>query len=97
MLATCSTNEAAIWSMKQDQPVMILDEPSPDSTLQSIFSTKIAKKGGNFVACIGSEDVTLYQVNAGASTPQKKHQGNQQTVKTCDCRVSLGGHTSANA
>ena len=73
---------------------MILDEPSPDSTLQSIFSMKIAKKSGSFVACIGSEDVTLFQVGEGAKAQKKQ---GQQTVKTVDCRISLGGHTSANA
>lgn len=32
-VATCSIDEAALWSVKHDQPLVILDEPSTDRSL----------------------------------------------------------------
>jgi len=77
-IVTCSDDEAAIWSTKHDQPVMLLDEPSSDHTLQLISSTKLRNK--TLIACLSSAEISLYTYEKGQT----------ETVKTCDSRMSLG-------
>ena len=71
--------------------MIIFDEPSQDNSLQSILSFDLGK-ALKFAACVGSEDVALYQVSM-----KSKSQASSDTVKRCDCRVSLGAHSGANA
>ena len=35
-VVTCSADEAALWSVKHDQPLVLLDEPSQDRSLQQV-------------------------------------------------------------
>lgn len=82
-MATCSaTNEAALWSVKHDQPIVILDEPSStaDNSLQLINYAKVKNTG--FLVCTSSEEVALYAI------PQESSK--TSVVKACDSRVSLG-------
>lgn len=57
-MATCSIDEAALWSVKHDQPLVILDEPSADRSLQQIDFAKI--KNASFLVCTGTEEIALY-------------------------------------
>jgi len=89
-VVTCSPDEAALWSVKHDQPLVILDEPSSDRTLQSIDFAKVKNQG--FLVCVGSEEVAIYQLPTTLSDgPSAK-----ATVKTCDSRISLGLSPSEN-
>ena len=82
-VVTCSADEAALWSVKHDQPLVLLDEPSQDRTLQQVDFQKVKTHG--YIVCTGSEDITLYQMPTTLADTVKK-----ATVKAVDCRISLG-------
>lgn len=89
-VATCSLDEASLWSLKHDQPVLILDEPSTDRSLQSVHVAKV--KNTSYMVCVGSEEIALYALPSTLADGQAP----KAVVKMCDSRVSLGLTTSEN-
>ena len=89
-VVTCSSDEATLWSVKHDQPLVILDEPSSDRTLQSVDFAKVKNQG--FLVCTGSEEVAIYQLPSTLADGTSA----KATVKACDSRISLGLSASEN-
>lgn len=75
-LVTCSAEEAAVWSLKQDQPVVLLDQPTVDRTLQKTIAVKAGDS--TLALCISTEQVAIYKL--GKEGPK---------VRAADCKVSL--------
>ena len=75
-LMTCSADECSIWSLSKQQPIAILDNPSPDKTLRSVsyHQTKSMK----LVLCLTETQVSIYNLTEGI-----------RGVKECDSRVFL--------
>ena len=92
---TCSSNEAAVWGVKHEQPLLILDEPGQDiSQLQTVLAYD------QFAACVGAEHIALYQLPKTVLSDKKKSSGAgaaTTSVKTCDCRVTLNNKNSSTA
>ena len=75
---TCSDDEAVVWSTKHDQPILLLDEPSRDNTLQRVSSFKIGKQ--TLLAFVSAAEISVFRYDKGG----------QSSVKPCDSRFTLG-------
>ena len=88
MLATCSTDEAAIWSISKtssSEPMVILNEPATSGTLHSISFAQ----DNNTVVCLASEQVSLFKIS-------KQAKGTGPAVVACKCRVNLSTSSQGN-
>lgn len=81
-LVVCSNSQAAVYDLKSDQPVVIFDQATKDQTLQRVVVS------GTLVACLGQEEITLYQTMQGASAVLKPI----MTVSSAEIGVKQAAH-----